>query len=222
MRLTLYRNISRLRLFPSLPLRVICLDRLDNGYEPAIRRGFAFSESRGAIGPQDSVAIKPNLTYPTYRPGVMTNPQAIEALLRYLKDFTSRITVCEADSGGYNPFSMNEVFRATGLHEMTRRYGVRLVNLSEVESRNLAVRAGFRTLQIPMPRLLLDETDLFITVPVPKVHMNTVISGAIKNQWGTIRVPPKGFSCTRISRRWFMPSTSSILVPLPWSMGNTD
>jgi uncharacterized protein (DUF362 family) len=40
-----------------------------------------------------------------------------------------------------------------------------------------------------MPTLLLEETDRFITVPVPKVHANTKISVAIKNQWGVIQDP---------------------------------
>jgi uncharacterized protein (DUF362 family) len=165
------------------------IDTLDEGYESAIQRGFSFLGEAGRIGPQDQVVLKPNLTYPTYRRGVMTNPEAVEALVRYIKEFTPHITICEADSGGYNPFSMNEVFRATGLEAMARKYGVRLVNLTEVESRRIFVRAGRRKVGVSVPRLLLDETDLFVTIPVPKIHMNTVISVALKNQWGTIQKP---------------------------------
>jgi uncharacterized protein (DUF362 family) len=177
---------------PSVPAQHqarLFLDRLDDGYEPALRRGFDFLGPSGTISRHDRVVLKPNLTYPVYRPGVMTNPEAIEALVRYIKEFTPHITICEADSGGYNPFSMNEVFRATGLHEMARRYGVALVNLTEVASRRVSVRAGLRTLSVSVPRLLLEETDLFVTIPVPKIHMNTVVSVALKNQWGTIQQP---------------------------------
>jgi uncharacterized protein (DUF362 family) len=135
------------------------------------------------------VAIKPNLTFPVYRRGVMTNPEAIEALVVHLKDLGCRVTICESDSGGYNRFSMTEVFRATGISDLASRYGVGLVNLSGLPARNIAVSAGLRRLRVPLPVLLLDETDLFITMPVPKVHANTVISGAIKNQWGVIQEP---------------------------------
>lgn len=169
--------------------RRLFIDYLHDGYEAVLRRGFDFLGSSGRIGRQDRVVIKPNLTYPTYSRGVMTNPAAVEALIRYLKDFTSHITVCEADSGGYNPFSMNEVFRATGLNLMVQKYGVRLVNLSEERATRILVPAGLRKVQVPIPDILLEETDLFITVPVPKVHMNTVISVALKNQWGTIQLP---------------------------------
>ena len=35
----------------------------------------------------------------------------------------------------------------------------------------------------------MDETDLFITMPVPKVHCNTGVSISLKNQWGIIQKP---------------------------------
>jgi uncharacterized protein (DUF362 family) len=119
----------------------------------------------------------------------MTNPEAVEALVGYLKDFTNNITICESDSGGYNRFSMDEVFVRTGISEFAKRYGVAVVNMSHVPSRSISVRCGFRELTVPLAAFLLDETDLFITMPVPKVHANTVVSIALKNQWGAIQDP---------------------------------
>jgi uncharacterized protein (DUF362 family) len=165
------------------------ISSLDGGYDRVLQNGFDYLGESGVIDRQDRVVIKPNLTFPTFRPGVMTNPEALEAVVRYIREFTDRITVCEADSGGYNPFSMTEVFRVTGIEEMARRLGVRLVNLSHEPARSIPVRAGKRVLQVPVPPLLLDETDLFISLPVPKVHLNTINSLAIKNQWGTIKLP---------------------------------
>jgi uncharacterized protein (DUF362 family) len=154
-----------------------------------LQAGFEYCAGAGAIGSGDRVCIKPNLTFPHFRQGVMTNPEALEALVVFLKNFTDRITICESDSGGYNRFSMDDVFRTTGIAEMARRYGVRVVNMSYERSRNIVVKAGLRTLTVPLPILLLDETDRFITVPVPKVHLNTVVSIATKNQWGVIQEP---------------------------------
>lgn len=119
----------------------------------------------------------------------MTNPEAVEALVVYLKEFTDRITICESDSGGYNRFSMDEVFATTGLKEIAARYGVRILNLTNVDSRAISFRADWRRLSVPLPTILLDETDLFITMPVPKVHTNTGISVSLKNQWGVIPEP---------------------------------
>ena len=153
-----------------------------------IARGLGFI-GRDTIRSADRIAIKPNLTFPTFRKGVMTNPEAIEALVVYLKNYTDHIVICESDSGGYNRFSMDEVFAATGIATMAKRYGVHVVNLSNVASRPISFHYRLRHLSVPLPTLLLDETDLFITMPVPKVHCNTGISVSMKNQWGVIQQP---------------------------------
>lgn len=167
----------------------IFLDSLKNGYEAPIRAGLKFIGVDGTLKSSDRVAIKPNLTFPVFKPGVMTNPAAVEALIRVLKDYTGNITICESDSGGYNAFSMGDVFKSTGLTEIAAHYGVRVVNMSHSPSRSIRVRASWRRLSVPLPTLLLDETDLFISMPVPKVHANTGVSLALKNQWGVIQKP---------------------------------
>jgi uncharacterized protein (DUF362 family) len=165
------------------------ISALDDGYGRAIQTGFEFLGSTGVVRSSDRVAIKPNLTFPHFRQGVMTNPEALEALVLYLKQFTDHIVICESDSGGYNPFSMHDVFEATGIAAFAHRYGVRVVNLSDAPSRPISIRSGLKRLSVPLPRLLLDETSVFITVPVPKVHLNTVASIGVKNQWGVIQQP---------------------------------
>lgn len=162
---------------------------LNEGYGKALCEGFKFLGDSARIGPTDRVAIKPNLTFPTYQRGVMTNPEAVRALVAHLKNYTDHITICESDSGGYNRFSISEVFEVTGIAEMAKYFGVRVVNLSFEPSRPIDVNIGRRNIQVPVPTLLLDETDRFITMPVPKVHANTVMSVAIKNQWGVIQIP---------------------------------
>ena len=162
---------------------------LDIGYAQAICDGFRFLGDSAKIRSSDRIAIKPNLTFPTFQRGVMTNPEAVGALIAHLKNYTDHITVCESDSGGYNRFSMDEVFQVTGLTEIANYYGVRVVNLSYEPSRCIEVDAGWKKIQVPVPTLLLDDTDRFITMPVPKVHANTVLSVAIKNQWGVIQIP---------------------------------
>jgi len=167
----------------------IYLHSLHLGYEECLRQGFSFLGGAGLVRSSDRVAIKPNLTFPVFRKGVMTNPDAVEALVIYLKQFTNHITICESDSGGYNRFSMDEVFATTGLSDVAKRYGVSIVNMSHVPSRPILFRYHFKQFSVPLPRLLLDETDLFITMPVPKVHSNTGVSISLKNQWGVIQQP---------------------------------
>ena len=167
----------------------IFLTRLGEQYGAPIAEGLRWLGGATGLAPGVRVSIKPNLTYPRFREGVMTSPDAVEALVRELKRTTDRITICESDSGGYNRFSMDEVFRVTSLAAMAAREGVAVVNMSKAPSRPVRMRAGRRTIDVPLPTLLLDETDVFITMPVPKLHLNTAMSFAIKNQWGVIQEP---------------------------------
>lgn len=154
-----------------------------------LHEGFAFLKGAGRIQSGSRIVIKPNLTFPVFRKGVMTNPEMLEAVILYLKNYTDNICVCESDSGGYNRFSMDEVFLRTGISEFAKRYGIRIVNMSYSDSRPIEIDIGLRKLRIPLPVFLLDATDLFITMPVPKVHCNTIVSLSLKNQWGVIQQP---------------------------------
>jgi uncharacterized protein (DUF362 family) len=119
----------------------------------------------------------------------MTSPECIEQLVVALKDYTSNIIIGESDGGGYNRFPMEEVFAKTGLGLIAEKHNVRLVNLSKLPSRDIHFEYKGRHFAAPLPQLLLDEVNLFITVPVPKVHSNTGVSMSIKNQWGCIQEP---------------------------------
>jgi uncharacterized protein (DUF362 family) len=165
------------------------LKHIDGDYAARIPEAFAYIELDRKIKPCDTVFIKPNLTFPHYRKGVMTSPECIEHIIRALKDYGVRIIVGESDSGGYNRFSMNKVFEKTGLRSMAVKYGVGLVNLSGLPARNIHFEFRRKHFRVPLPRLLLDEVQLFMTVPVPKIHMHTKVSMSIKNQWGCIQDP---------------------------------
>ncbi len=167
----------------------IYIENIGDRYDDPLERGFKYLGAGGRLRSSDRIIIKPNLTFPTFRKGVMTSVEAVESLVRYLRDYTNHITICESDSGGYNRFSMDEVFRAVGLTEVARKYDARIINLSHQPSRNIRVRTPLRRLSVPLPAEMLDGSDLFITMPVPKVHANTKVSIALKNQWGVIQQP---------------------------------
>lgn len=135
------------------------------------------------------VFLKPNLTFPIFRPGVMTSFECIKAVTECLIGRGYRVIIGEADSGGYNRFSIDEVFKGMGIDQLAKETGAELVNVSFTEPEWVEMRVGRRALRIPFPKLLLREIDAFITLPVPKIHMNTLVSMSIKNQWGCIQEP---------------------------------
>jgi len=154
-----------------------------------IRQGLEWIDFAQLVSNSSHIFIKPNLTFPTYRPGVMTSLEAIEAAILAIREYTPHIYIGDADSGGYNRFSMNEVYRETGLWQFANKYGVQVVNLSHIPRKTISFTYRHRTFTLDLPRLLTDEIDLLITMPVPKVHANTGVSLTFKNQWGCIPEP---------------------------------
>lgn len=137
-----------------------------------------------------TVFLKPNLTFPEYRPGVMTSFECLSGVVRTLRARGFQVLIGEADSGGYNRFSMDAVFEGMGIRQLCDDTGARCVNISFTEPEMLELKVGRQTLRVPVPRLLLDgSVDAFMTLPVPKVHLNTYVSMSIKNQWGCIQEP---------------------------------
>lgn len=137
------------------------------------------------IRPGSRVFIKPNLTWHAPTPGVTVTPAFLRALVVRLLSLTPHILVGESE-GGQACFRAEEAFESHGLYDLEREHGIRVVNLSrERHEKATRVVAG-RSVSVHLPSLLLHEVDVFITVPVPKVHAMTGVSLGFKNQWGCL------------------------------------
>ena len=165
------------------------LAKLEGNYTELIRQGLQWIDFGALITKDSRVFIKPNLTFPTYRPGVMTSPQAVEGAILAVQEYTPNIFIGDADSGGYYRFSMDEVYREIGLWQFAEKYNIQIVNLSKIERRSITFQYRNQDFSLDLPRLLTDEIDLLITMPVPKIHANTGVSLTFKNQWGCIPEP---------------------------------
>ena len=161
----------------------------DLNYAELITAGFDAIGLAEQLPSGSKVFLKPNLTFPEYRPGVMTSPQAVEAAIVALRDMGCSVWVGDSDSGGYNPFSMHEVYAKTGILDFAPKYGAQVVNLSELERSTISFDCRGRRMDLDLPKLLTHEIDALITLPVPKIHMNTGVSLTFKNQWGCIPEP---------------------------------
>lgn len=134
-----------------------------------------------------SVFIKPNLTYPSFKPGVTTTPAMIETVIRLLKDSgVARICVGEGE-GGYNSFRMADTLTSCGAESWKQKYGVEVAVVNDWDGMPITVSNQHGSYTAHFPRALRDEFDGVITMPVPKVHAMTVMSGAVKNQWGLVQ-----------------------------------
>ena len=138
----------------------------------------------------DSVVfVKPNFTWPRFRPGVVTSPQFLSALLPILKERANRVLLGESDLPIFNT---SRAFKELGIERICKSAGVETVELSRIPSSRVEVSVGGKKIRLSLPTLLLNEMDVLVNVPVPKCHVITRMSGAMKNLYGLIPDPYRG------------------------------
>lgn len=131
------------------------------------------------------VFIKPNLTWRVPTPGVTVTPAFLRALTETLLPLTPNITIGESE-GGQACFQAEDAFATHGLYDLAAEYGIRVLNLSKGKHETARILINGKLVSVQVPSLLLHEVDVFITVPVPKVHAQTGVSIGFKNQWGCL------------------------------------
>ena len=146
------------------------------------------------IGRATRVFIKPNLTWKKHVAGITTSPDFLRELVHELAGRGARLAIGESN-GGNNLFTAEEAFQEHGVYDLKRTYGVRVMNLSAAPRRR--VRIDSRC-EVEFSAPLLDEFDLVLSLPVPKVHAMTRASLAIKNLWGCMPDP------MRLRHHWNM------------------
>ena len=131
------------------------------------------------------VFIKPNLTWKRPTPGVTVTPAFLRALTETLLPLTPNIIIGESE-GGQACFQAEDSFASHGLYDLEREYGIKVINLSKVKHETAEIPVDGKVVSVQVPSPLLHEIDVFITVPVPKVHAMTGVSIGFKNQWGCL------------------------------------
>lgn len=148
-----------------------------------LETGLEYVHWRDEVKPDSTVFVKPNFTYPFHKPGITTTPQMLEILLGILKDRADRVIVGESD-GGNHSFTADEAFNGHNMHEICNKTGCELVNLSTLPSVDIEEKIQGKKVKVQAPKLLLNDIDCSISVPVLKVHAMTTITLAMKNLWG--------------------------------------
>lgn len=161
------------------------VDKTGDSLKIALRKALEFIRWEEYIGKGSVVFVKPNFTFPYYREGITTSPELLRYLLELIKSKTDNVIVGESD-GGNRSFKAEEAFRNHGMCEICKETGVELVNLSTLPSEIIESKIGAKAVRIELPKMLLEEIDCLISVPVLKVHAMTGVSLSIKNLWGCV------------------------------------
>ncbi len=147
----------------------------------AVRRAMELARWQDFIPRGAEVSLKPNLGWDLLLPGAITSPWAFEGVVLTLRDWVGRINVVEADQVLVD---VERAFRLSRLDRLCRTYGLHWVNMSRGPLCKVPVPNGRVLHELTVPEILL-RTKL-VTVPVMKTHNKTVITGAVKNQWGCL------------------------------------
>ncbi|MCL2539195.1 MAG: DUF362 domain-containing protein [Oscillospiraceae bacterium] len=127
-----------------------------------------------------SVSIKPNLV--VARPasdGATTHPEVVEGIILFLRDFgVEDIKIIESSWVGD---STKRAFKVCGYEELSRRFGVKLVDLKTDSA--TVLKHGDDRIKVCDEAL---KTDFLIDVPVLKAHCQTRFTCCIKNLKGCI------------------------------------
>jgi uncharacterized protein (DUF362 family) len=138
------------------------------------------------IPPGAKVLVKPNLVS-AKNPLACTHPNVTLSLCRYLKDCGAQITV--ADSPGYGTAA--QVSKAIGMTSGLKELGLKPKSLG----RPVPLELSFgETIGISRDAL---ESDMIVNVPKLKAHGQFVLTGAVKNLFGTVVGFRKAYAHTR-------------------------
>jgi uncharacterized protein (DUF362 family) len=154
-------------------------------YAEQVGAGIQWLGAEAQLKKADGIFIKPNLTFPSFRPGVTTTIEMIHGVIRVFEDINPRVLIGESD-GGYGCFKIEKAFEAFDLYKLRDRYGIQVVNLSKEPTVACTLPSRKGPVVLKLPRFLVEENFITVTLPVPKVHCMTGISLSYKNQWGCI------------------------------------
>lgn len=165
---------------------VAAVARLDD-YDPkqlstAVAAQLEHLEVIPLLTPQTRVTLKPNLLLgraPSQ--AVTTHPAVIQAVVDSLRELgVTKITLADSPGGPYTPARLRSVYRACGLNALR---GVELNLDVGWQQRYYAEGQVCKSFNLINP---IVEADLVINLAKLKTHGMTVMSGAVKNLFGTV------------------------------------
>ena len=149
----------------------------------ALFQAFEYVGLLDALAKSGKIFVKPNFTFPRPLPGVTTSREILQPTLELLSETGVEVFVGESN-GGYGSFTAEEAFRGHELYDICRETRTVPLNLSQAESREYHAWVMGRRISVRLPRFLVEEVDITLSVPVLKVHAMTTVSLAVKNLWG--------------------------------------
>lgn len=160
------------------------------GYEEelvlaSVKRHFDYFKLSEKLRPGMKVVLKPNLLMKrTPEEATTTHPAVVKGVILCLQQLGIRdIVIAESPGGPYTRAYLSPIFSSTGMRQVARETGVSLYDACksyETEVKNPVMCSSF-TLIEPFA-----DADFVIDLPKLKTHGMMLLSGGVKNLFGTI------------------------------------
>lgn len=159
----------------------VSIVRVGETVQESVGRAMELARWKEFISPGADVSLKPNLGWDLFLPGAVTGPWVVEGVIQTIRDYVGEIYLVESDQVVVD---VEKAFRQTRMDEVCARHNVKWVNMTAGEFRMVDMPNGLVFDEIRVPEILL-RTEV-ITIPTIKTHNKTIITGALKNQWGCL------------------------------------
>ncbi len=135
------------------------------------------------VGRGKKVFVKPNLLLAAKpEEAVTTHPAVLIAVIRRLQDLGATVSFGDLP-GGFHAGGTRKVHTATDMPRVAHETGAELVSLEKHSFRKLEIPGAKKLTHIHIPKHL-DEVDIIVNVCKLKTHMQTLMTGAVKNMFG--------------------------------------
>lgn len=160
---------------------IVSVVRVRESVHDAVAEAMELARWRDFIPANGEIALKPNLGWDLFFPGCVTSPWVVEGVILVIREHVDKIIMVESDQVLVN---MDKAWRGAKMDRVCRDFGIEYVNMSDHPYQEIEMPQGLAFEKILIPEILLRAT--LVTIPCLKTHNKTVITGAIKNQWGCL------------------------------------
>lgn len=151
----------------------------------SVRRHFDLLSLNELIKPQMRVLIKPNLLLKRKpEEATTTHPLLIGGIIASLKELgVTDITIADSPGGPYTSGALSGIYEASGMKAIAEEYSVKLnFDFSSFER---ATQNGVMVKSFTLIRPV-EHADFIINAAKLKTHAMTMLSGGVKNIFGTV------------------------------------
>ena len=136
------------------------------------------------IRPGIRAVIKPNLVVKAApEAGIATHPLLTAAVAVHLRDLGAQVLIAESPGGLYTPAALKSIYAACGYDKISEQFDIPLNY--DCSHREVQAPHGRRSRLFPIITPIV-EADLVVDIAKMKSHCMTMLSGAVKNLFGTV------------------------------------